>query len=239
MKADTLRGREFFEKNYWTFLRVRDAYAGAPQPAIRWWSDPQALNDTDRAILGAIQGCDRVLDLGAGDLTAKRKMRGGGFAGQYETLDPTTEFAHDYGSLDEVPTGVFDAVMMLEVIEHIPLADFFGFVERVVALLKPDGKLIISTPNAEYLSTIWASDMTHVHAYRAADLAAFLHCHGFESMIRRVAWRSPNDRLKERIRFQVARVVTRGVLQADYARGVLVVSRRVTAPRVPGPARQR
>lgn len=233
MKTDAGSGREFFEKNYWTFLRVRDAYAATPQPAIRWWSDPDALNDSDRVILAALEGCSRVLDLGAGDLTTKKKMLRGGFSGKIETLDPTAEFTHDYANLDDVPVGAFDAVVMLEVIEHIPLAEFFDFIERVFAVLKPDGKLIVSTPNAEYVSTIWASDMTHVHAYRAADFAAFLHCHGFESVINRVAWRSPSDRLKERIRFQIARVVTRLVLQVDYARGVLIVSHRVPAPRFP------
>jgi predicted SAM-dependent methyltransferase len=230
MATESSGGRAFFEANYWTVLKARDVYAARPQPVLRWWDDPRELNDVDRIILEALRSSSKALDIGAGDLRVKRKLQSAGLSAEYLTLDPTREFPHEYSSLDEVPSRSHDAVLLLEVIEHITLSDFFGFMDRVFDVLTPEGVLIISTPNAEFISSIWAADMTHVHAYRAADLAAFLHCHGFRSNIYRVAWKARKASFVERARFQAARLITRGILQVDYARGVLVIARRRLVP---------
>jgi hypothetical protein len=146
-------------------------------------------------------------------------------------MDPTAEYKHDYASLEAVPSSSVDAVVCLEVIEHIPLAQSFDFLEQVIDKLKPTtGRILISTPNADYLSSIWASDMTHEHAYRGVDLAALLHLYGFRSTVYRIAWRAPKPPFRERMRYQAARLLTRGILQVDYARGIIVVGDRVGSP---------
>ncbi len=224
--VDNAGSKRFFEENYWTFLRIRDRYGAMPQPVRKYWADPDALNEVDRTVFDAIFGCRTVLDLGAGDLTMKRKVLRYGFPGRYLTLDPSKEFDYDFHTLDEVPDGSVDAVVILEVIEHIALANVFGFLDTVERKLKPDGRLIISTPNAEYIGSIWAADMTHVHAYRGIDLAALLDLKGFQSALYRIGWISPRASVRERLRYHAARLLTRGILQVDYARGVLVVATR-------------
>lgn len=180
------------------------------------------LNPIERIVFDHIKECSAVLDIGAGNLRVKKKMLNAGFTGKYMTLDRSPEFDPDYSSLEELPEGQFDAICMLELIEHIPLADFDEFMDAVLQALSPGGRLVISTPNAEFISTIWAADITHVHAYRAADLAAYLHLRGVRSTIYRITWKTPHAPLKERIRFQAARLLTRGILQVDYAKGVLL-----------------
>jgi Methyltransferase domain len=225
--------QSFFERHYWSFLRVREAYRAKPEPIIRYWKEPGGVNDFDRAIFAALASCGTVLDVGAGDLLMKQKVEAQGFRGRYLTLDPTREFAHDYHSLDEVPDGSCDGVVILEVVEHIELDEFFSFMEAVLAKLRPSGVIVLSTPNADFVGGLWSSDFTHVHAYRGSDLAAYLHFSGYESTVHRVAWRSPRDSVRERIRYQLARVVTRGILQVDYARGILLIARHVGEPQIP------
>jgi SAM-dependent methyltransferase len=61
--------------------------------------------------------------------------------------------------------GVYDVVIATEVIEHIhePLE----FLDTVLALLKPGGKAIITTPNRSLYpsETIWATDLPPVHVW--------------------------------------------------------------------------
>jgi SAM-dependent methyltransferase len=61
--------------------------------------------------------------------------------------------------------GVYDVVIATEVIEHIhePLE----FLDTVLALLKPGGRAIITTPNRSLYpsETIWATDLPPVHVW--------------------------------------------------------------------------
>ena len=142
------------------------------------------------------------------------------------TVDRSPEFHPDYQSVTDVPSNMIDTVLALEVIEHIPLAQFDEFIDEILRAMKPTGRLVISTPNAAYIGSIWEGDMTHVHAYGAEDLAAYLDLRGFRCQIFRVAWRSERARFKERLRLIAAKILTRGILQLDYARGVVVLAER-------------
>jgi 2-polyprenyl-3-methyl-5-hydroxy-6-metoxy-1,4-benzoquinol methylase len=56
----------------------------------------------------------------------------------------------------------FDIVILAEVLEHVdnPL----NFIKLILSLLKPNGKIIITTPNKSfYKEAIWASDSPPVH----------------------------------------------------------------------------
>jgi predicted SAM-dependent methyltransferase len=139
------------------------------------------------------------------------------------------EAPHDYNDVASAPDAAFDAVLLLEVIEHISLDDFDAFMDEVVRVLKPGGSLVISTPNPAFISTIWAEAMDHRHPYPPNDLAAYLQLRGIRTdEIYRVNWASPDDPPWEKVRRQMARVVMRGLLRVDYCRGLLLLGAKIT-----------
>lgn len=229
MQALDVRSTRPLTESYWAFLQVRGEYSKQPQYAVAWWmagANEPGLNPTERLIFDHIASAERVLDIGAGDLRVKHRLLRAGFRGRYESTDVSAEANHDYAAVADAPSITFDAVLLLEVVEHVTLDDFDRFMDEVLRVLRPGGKLVVSTPNADFIQSIWSADMTHRHPYRAVDLAAYLHLRGVSSTIHRVAWQSPRDSLRERLRQQAARLLTRGILQVDYARGVLLLGVR-------------
>jgi SAM-dependent methyltransferase len=89
------------------------------------------------------------------------------------------------GTLDdaELPAAAFDAVVMGDVIEHLP--DPAAGLERVAALLRPGGVLYLALPDAgsrlaRALGARWWSVLpTHVHYFTRASLARLLDGAGF------------------------------------------------------------
>lgn len=59
---------------------------------------------------------------------------------------PIANVTWDYGDIATYEEGRYDAIVMLEVLEHIP--DWKSALEGCERLLTPNGKLIVSTPNA-------------------------------------------------------------------------------------------
>jgi SAM-dependent methyltransferase len=91
----------------------------------------------------------RVLEVGAGErdmgewlARLRRDVR-------YESCDPDPEGRHEYRSLAE-PTGPYDCVCAFEVVEHLALDEIRDWLPRLAALLRPGGRLILSTPNTFY-----------------------------------------------------------------------------------------
>jgi SAM-dependent methyltransferase len=95
-------------------------------------------------------------------------------------------FAWDLARPFSFPDGMFDAVLFLDVIEHLrPRRDVLREVRRV---LKPSGRLLVSGPNRD---TTWRrrlraaglfafSDPDHKVEYTEAEFLAELHAGGFE-----------------------------------------------------------
>lgn len=214
--------------SYWHFLQTREEYAKQRMPAVAAWmaygDDP--LTPTEQLIFDHVRGASRLLDIGAGDMRVRDRMVGAGFAGEYQTADLSSEFEPTYRSIEEAPAATFDAVVMLEVIEHVAFDDFDSFIDDVLRVMAPGGRIAVSTPNAECIRSVWASDMTHRHPYRAVDLAAYLDIRGIRSMIYRVDLTLPRVSPRERLRRLAAKVITRGILQVDYAAGVLLLGQR-------------
>ncbi|MCM0594202.1 MAG: methyltransferase domain-containing protein [Gloeotrichia echinulata IR180] len=105
-----------------------------------------------------LQGCEKVLEVGCGHgafverLSKEFKLDAVGI----ELNASAVKFALDKGIpvlktdldiLSEQKAGYFDAVCTFQVLEHV--SDSLGFVESMVKLIKPGGKLIISVPNSE------------------------------------------------------------------------------------------
>lgn len=87
------------------------------------------------------------------DAVAKANKRYGNYF-EYKNLFTITEEVEKY-----------DCVIMTEVIEHVESPILF--IEAALKLLKPEGKLIVTTPNksATESGTIWHSDFPPVHLW--------------------------------------------------------------------------
>ena len=57
------------------------------------------------------------------------------------------------GLLEDMPadSGPYDALLMGEIVEHVPLAVFEAFIDQSVRLLAPGGRILLTTPNPHYL----------------------------------------------------------------------------------------
>lgn len=57
------------------------------------------------------------------------------------------------GLLEDIPedAGPYDALLMGEVVEHVPLTVIENFIDRSMSLLAPGGKILLTTPNPHYL----------------------------------------------------------------------------------------
>jgi SAM-dependent methyltransferase len=126
--------------------------------------EPNALttdgvHDEVMAIVAAyLRTPARSADLGAGEGALTAKLRAAGFdvvpvdrcasrwrlPGTPIEVDLNERFAERLGNL-------FDAVVAVEVVEH--LENPFGFVRECADVLKPDGILILTTPNVESLAS--------------------------------------------------------------------------------------
>ena len=103
-------------------------------------------------------------------------------ATRYITLDK--ELPHspvllenvEYYDMEVPPIGFencsFDAVVSFQVIEHIE--DDMTFVREVARVLRPEGKFVVSTPNAPMSLT---RNPWHVREYKADELRNLLSCH--------------------------------------------------------------
>jgi SAM-dependent methyltransferase len=68
-----------------------------------------------------------------------------------------------FGSITEIPFAdeEFDVVTAFDVIEHINPKDTLNMIWEIRRVLKPDGIIIITTPNSNFGS--WVFDLTHIN----------------------------------------------------------------------------
>ena len=199
---------------------------GAPPSSVRRWWETDALCDIERVYFEAIRGAASLLDVGAGDLRIMRKMQSAGFAGEYHTQDLGTEGTYTYTDLGAV-TRRYEAILCLDVVEHLDLAAGLALVDRMVELLAPGGALVIQTTNAYYLPDPAAWDMTHVHIYNLPDLHAYLAVEGLDVTGYRVECLDrEHEGVGRRLKRRVAAYVKSKILGCDYANNIALVARR-------------
>ncbi len=158
-----------------------------------------------------------VLDVGGGDRLYERVLRGLGFTGTYESVDVDRSRQRDYASLDEVDRR-FDAILCLETLEHLPLAQVFHHLCRSRQLIVPGGVFVFSTPNARHPIQVWASDVTHVRPLPYPDLYGLIRISGFGrvEMYRQYVVSSRKRALIRPLTRALARI-----LEVDHAQGII------------------
>ena len=122
-------------------------------------------------------GCSRIVGLDTDEVSLKRAAR--------ETTGP--EFLL-YDALNAPENmGEFDIVVMFDFLEHVPAGDESLLLEKVRGFLKPDGRLLISTPHRGLVSTLLdpAFYLGHRH-YKSTEIERLLG--GAYFKIQRVAY---------------------------------------------------
>jgi SAM-dependent methyltransferase len=187
------------------------------------------LNEMEQAIFNHTKPASRLLDYGAGDKRLKGKFVSAGFKGRYETLDISAENEHEYSLISQVK-GHFDAILCLEVIEHMSLNEYVDLMDEFGKLLSPGGTLIIGTPNPLCVVPMWAGDPGHVQQFPLADLAADFVVRGYEVEAFRVRYGAWPKGLP-RLRFLAMRILCY-LLSVDYAQGIVVIGKKKTPAQV-------
>lgn len=98
-----------------------------------------------------------------------------------------------------------DAVLLIDVLEHIPGDELFPLLDAIYRILKPAGRLIIHVPNGHgiFAMGVRYGDMTHEFAFTSTSIQQLMRTVGFSqitaheekpvvhslnSMIRRIIW---------------------------------------------------
>lgn len=96
---------------------------------------------------------------------------------------PCTEVAEDFVERESThQAGRYQAIFLLDVLEHIPVAKQIRFLSGLRSMLRRDGVLVLSVPNAtSTLASRWRyNDWTHTSAFTEYSLSFVLTAAGFD-----------------------------------------------------------
>jgi hypothetical protein len=191
---------------------------------IKWWQSHQ-LCDVEKIIFDNVKDRKNILDIGAGDLKLKHKFQQAGYSGDYHTQDIGEEFAYDYHDLGEIKNQ-YSAIICLDVIEHLSLAEGLSLIHKLSSLLAADGVIILQTPNGRCIRNPLISDMTHIHCYNLPDLWAYLTCMSLRVEGFRVVFGTVDKSYLQRLQELLARYIITRLFGLDYADNILVVAHK-------------
>ena len=224
-KSDCLKQDK--DLSYWKYWeRKQLQMQGMPHfPVLRWWASA-GLAEIEAYFWEQAKSAGSILDIGAGDLRLKNKFIKAGFKGAYHTADVGSEYQHDYGNLDKV-SRTYDAVLCIDVLEHLPLAEALRYLHRMESLLNPGGIMILQTANARCVRHPSSWDMTHLHAFNLPDLWAYARAMGMEAEGRRVVFAPKRRSPWGWLHFLVTSFLVTRFLGLDYADNIVLVARKV------------
>ncbi|HEX8075897.1 MAG TPA: class I SAM-dependent methyltransferase [Thermoleophilaceae bacterium] len=180
-----------------TDAELADAYGSAESDD--YLGEEAGQRETARVALERIErhaGRGSLLDLGCwvGFLMAEARARGWETLG-VEPSDFASRHARERLGLDvirddlftaDLPSGAFDAVVLADVIEHLPRpADAL---DRIAPLLRPGGVLYLALPDAgsrlaRRMGPRWWSVIpTHVHYFTRPSVLTLLRRRGYEPL---------------------------------------------------------
>ena len=191
---------------------------------LKWWNSG-ALSEVEKLIFNHIKTCNTVLDVGAGDLRLMLKFQELGYSGKYHTQDIGAEFKYTYETIEEI-SNKYEAILCLDVIEHLQLPDSLALIHQLINLLESNGIIIIQTPNGRCIRSPLSSDMTHVHCYNLPDLWAYLTCMGLQVDGYRVVFELKHKTWMQQILDLVGKYIITRILGLDYADNILLIARK-------------
>jgi SAM-dependent methyltransferase len=168
-----------------------------------------------------IRDGEKVLDIGASNRNLEARLKRRLPKLVYKSMDIDREQFHDFYSLEEVKES-FDVVFLFEVIEHLDLEEGVRMLRRIYDLLRPGGRLILTTPNVFNPARYWR-DATHRVAYCYDELGGLLLTHHFRI---RAMYRTYSDAfLRYLLRVYVMAPLHR-YLGIDFAKSILIVAEK-------------
>lgn len=199
--------------------RIREARERAGR-ALRPLHRYPVVGDSRQVLVQQVKEGDAILDIGANDRNVERYLAAHAVPVQYFSCDIDRSLHHDYHDLGDIDRS-FDVACMFDVIEHVSPRTAMDMINSAFTLLRPGGRLLVSTPNVDHPTRFWR-DSTHITPFRYDELAGFMIAAGFEDIrIMRIA----RLRWQDRIRRIWAAPVLR-LLRIDYAPSILAIGVR-------------
>ncbi len=163
----------------------------------------------------------KVLDVGAGLGDFRGKIAKFAGIAAYKSLDLDPFVKHDFRSFDEV-RETFDAVLMFEVLEHVPFRDVAGLILGARSALGTGGLLFCTTPSV-LTPGRFGMDASHVTPLSHDMLGALLESCGFRVGEILRLYNAPFVR-----RFMHVRAAgwLHRFLSVDYAQSLMAVARK-------------
>jgi SAM-dependent methyltransferase len=131
-------------------------------------------------ILKYLRNGEAVLDIGAFNRSLGERLKKYCPGILYRSLDIDPSYQHDYTCLEDVKEK-FDIVLLFEVIEHLDLMGGREMVKKIYEVLKPGGRVILTTPNIFTPGQYW-KDATHLTPYHYEELGGLFLSQRFGSI---------------------------------------------------------
>jgi SAM-dependent methyltransferase len=131
-------------------------------------------------ILRYLKDGESVLEIGAYTRELEGRMKKYHPLLLYKSLDIDPSYQHDYISLEEIKEK-FDMVLLFELIEHLDRKTGREMVARIFEILKPGGRVILTTPNIYTPGQYW-KDVSHLTPYHYEELGGLFLSERFESV---------------------------------------------------------
>jgi 2-polyprenyl-3-methyl-5-hydroxy-6-metoxy-1,4-benzoquinol methylase len=178
-------------KPYWNYIYT------TPAKRVDYWTPTRRFT----VALQFIKDGDKVIDIGCGVGVLTRMIQqerkgcevwGTDISDEViknNTIgDPSTQYQVGYaGDQNDLPSNYFDVVFSGEVIEHLELPD--RLFTEAFRILKPGGKLIITTPfedrvrSAEHVWYFNRDDVTKFYTDAGFNTPKFIDLNGMEYLI--------------------------------------------------------
>jgi SAM-dependent methyltransferase len=134
-------------------------------------------------------------------------------------MDIDRNGAHEYHDLADI-RQTYDCVCAFEVIEHLTLEEIPPWLRKLGELLRPGGRLVLSTPNT-YYPPAYLRDATHRTPLCYDELAGLVQAAGFE--VQRIV-RIYHDPLPRRLLRQYLFGWLFRLIGIDFARQIVLVA---------------